>query len=105
MGRNRPPRILSRGLKSWLALTIVAELALFNRRTLRFFMTEAILFQPRLSTIAMLTAFLVKILPGYALLHLLGQTLAIPSFFEIKESDGMRKLSEKNRILFFRSPR
>ena len=31
--------------------------------------------------------------------------LAIPSFFEIKESDGVRKLSEKNRILFFRSPR
>ena len=30
--------------------------------------------------------------------------LAIPSFFEIKESDGVRKLSEKNRI-FFLSPR
>ena len=34
-----------------------------------------------------------------------GKDLAIPSFFEIKESDGVRKLSEKNRILFFRSPR
>jgi len=31
--------------------------------------------------------------------------LAIPSFFEIKESDGVRMLSEKNRISFFRSPR
>ena len=31
--------------------------------------------------------------------------LAIPSFFEIKESNGVRKLSEKNRILFFRSLR
>ena len=31
--------------------------------------------------------------------------LAIPSFFEIKELDGVRKLSEKNWILFFRSPR
>ena len=36
---------------------------------------------------------------------LLGTTLAIPSFFEIKESDGVRMLSEKNRISFFRSPR
>jgi hypothetical protein len=27
--------------------------------------------------------------------------LAIPSFFEIKESGGARKLSEKNRICFF----
>jgi MFS family permease len=35
----------------------------------------------------------------------MGSPLAIPSFFEIKESDGVRKLSEKNRILFFRSPR
>jgi len=33
------------------------------------------------------------------------QPLAIPSFFEIKESNGVRKLSEKNRILFFRSLR
>jgi hypothetical protein len=33
-----------------------------------------------------------------------SKTLAIPSFFEIKESDGVRKLSKKNRILFFRSP-
>ena len=32
-------------------------------------------------------------------------SLAIPSFFEIKESNGVRKLSEKNRILFFRSLR
>jgi hypothetical protein len=32
-------------------------------------------------------------------------SLAIPSFFEIKESDGGRKLSKKTRILFFRSPR
>jgi hypothetical protein len=32
-------------------------------------------------------------------------TLAIPSFFEIKESDGGRKLSKKTQILFFRSPR
>jgi hypothetical protein len=31
--------------------------------------------------------------------------LAIPSFCEIKESNGVRKLSEKNRILFLRSPR
>src|ERR1700726_3855951 len=30
--------------------------------------------------------------------------LAIPSFFEIKESEGVRKLSEKNRILFFPKP-
>jgi hypothetical protein len=37
--------------------------------------------------------------------YLLASCLAIPSFFEIKESDGVRKLSEKNRILFFRSPR
>jgi L-asparaginase len=36
---------------------------------------------------------------------LIDTTLAIPSFFEIKESDGGRKLSEKNRIFFFRSPR
>jgi REP-associated tyrosine transposase len=28
-------------------------------------------------------------------------TLAIPSFFEIKESGGVRNLSEKNRICFF----
>ena len=27
-----------------------------------------------------------------------ARSLAIPSFFEIKESDGVRKLSEKNRI-------
>jgi hypothetical protein len=31
--------------------------------------------------------------------------LAIPSFFEIKESDEGRKLSKKTQILFFRSPR
>jgi hypothetical protein len=35
----------------------------------------------------------------------LVEGLAIPSFFEIKESDGVRMLSEKNRISFFRSPR
>ena len=37
--------------------------------------------------------------------HLVRERLAIPSFFEIKESDGVPKLSEKNRISFFRSPR
>ena len=31
--------------------------------------------------------------------------LAIPSFFEIKESKGVRMLSEKNQISVFRSPR
>jgi hypothetical protein len=46
--------------------------ACFNRRTPRFIMTEAILFQPLLSTIAVLTAFLLMIWPGYALLHVLG---------------------------------
>jgi hypothetical protein len=40
------------------------------------------------------------------MLHLLaadqvGGPLAIPSFFEIKESGGARKVSEKNRICFF----
>ena len=35
-------------------------------------MIEAILFQPLLSTIAVLTAFVLMIWPGYALLHLLG---------------------------------
>jgi len=30
-----------------------------------------------------------------------SRSLAIPSFFEIKESNGVRKLSEKNRIFFF----
>jgi len=29
-------------------------------------------------------------------------SLAIPSFFEIKESDGVGDLSEKNRICFFK---
>lgn len=34
-----------------------------------------------------------------------GTRLAIPSFFEIKESGRTRKLSEKNRICFFLKPR
>ena len=33
------------------------------------------------------------------------KALAIPSFFEIKESKGVRMLSEKNQISVFRSPR
>ena len=35
-------------------------------------MTDALLFQPLLSTITLLVAFLLMIWPGYALLHLLG---------------------------------
>lgn len=38
-------------------------------------------------------------------IEMLFPPLAIPSFFEIKESDGVRMLSEKNRISFFRSLR
>jgi hypothetical protein len=38
---------------------------------------------------------------GLARKLLLPWTLAIPSFFEIKESGGVRNLSEKNRICFF----
>jgi hypothetical protein len=56
----------------WLALIIDSELAQFYWRAPRFMMAEAILFQPLLSTIAVLTAFLLVIWPGYALLHVLG---------------------------------
>jgi hypothetical protein len=57
---------------NWLALIIDSELAQFYWRAPRFIMTEAILFQPLLSTIAVLVAFLLMIWPGYALLHVLG---------------------------------